>query len=103
MKALTKEAWSKVHLAALDVTNAMLRNDSLMADVYRSHLLGVLDELEAEFGKHSQILATKADFLMNPSERKVLYKQALDLAETKGDEHEIEEILDSLRQWGEDE
>jgi fructosamine-3-kinase len=49
------------------------------------------------------ILATRADYLEDYSERRSLYQQALDLAKKSHDTKEIEEIMDSIKQLDEEE
>ena len=63
----------------------------------------LLDELEAKYGPQSQILATRADYLEDFSERRTLYSQALDLAKKSHDTQEIAEIMDSIKHLNEEE
>lgn len=97
-KPLTKEAWSNVHGKALEIGNAWMRDDEIMAGVYVEQMMEVLDELEDEFGRHAMLVSTRADFLRDDEERRALYEVALILAKEQGDHEEVEEILDSLRE-----
>ena len=102
MKRITKQAWSRVHEKALEIANAAMRDDFVMAEVYTQHLLELLTELDEAFGPQAVLLATRADFLKVPAERLKLYEAALALAREQGDREEEVEILDSLRVMSEE-
>ena len=74
-----------------------------MFGVHVAGMMTLLDELEAKYGPQSKILATRADYLDGFLERRTLYEQALGLAEKAHDTKEIEEIMDSIKQLGEEE
>lgn len=74
-----------------------------MFGVHVEGMMTLLDELEGKYGPQSKILATRADYLDGFSERRTLYLPALDLARKAHDTKEIEEILDSIKQLGEEE
>lgn len=97
IKPLTKEAWSHVMEKACDIANAVMRDDDVMVEVYTVQMLKLLDEMEEEYGNHTQLLATRADYLENDEERRALFEKALVLAKERGDQAEVDEILDSLR------
>ena len=96
-KPLTKEAWSHVHGKALEIANATMIDDEIMAGVYVEQMMEVLDDLEDEYGRHAMLVSTRADFLKDEEERRALYEVALILAKEQGDHEEVAEILDSLR------
>lgn len=98
MKGITKEVWSQVVDKAVEIGNAAMRDDFLMVGIHRAQMLDLLDELEEEHGLHPALLATRADFSDDIVERRRLFKQALALARSQGDEDEEAEILDSLRE-----
>jgi hypothetical protein len=97
MKRLTEQGWKAVHEKACDIANAVLAKDDVMVDVYKCQLFELLEALEYEFGIHSEILATRADFMENVVERRKVYEEALRLAREQKDKIGEEEILDSLR------
>lgn len=101
MKNITKAAWNRVLEKACDVANAFLEGDP-MHEVYREQMLEILDDLETEFGNHSQILDTRGDYIDDPLERRRLYTRALELARLHADQDEIETVLQSLRDLDED-
>ena len=73
--------------------------------MYTAHveaMMRLLDELEAQYGPQSRILATRADYLESLPERRALYEWALDLARHAGDTEEVEEVMDSLNQLGQE-
>ncbi len=96
-KPLTQEAWAHVHEKALEIVNATMRDDEIMAGVYVEQMMEVLDGLEDEFGRHAMLVSTRADFLEDDQERRALYEVALILAKEQGHHEEVELILDSLR------
>ena len=102
MKPITKEAWAKLHQKACDLANAVISGDTVMADVHQDYLFEILDDLETEFGIHPEIIATRADYVDDESERRRLYLLALELAQERGDSFEKREILDSLRKLDEE-
>ena len=95
MKICRKD-WKRVIEKACDIANATEDDDDPMYDVHVESLMTLLDELEVKYGPQSRILATRADYIENPSERGTLYAQALDLARKANEADEIEEIMDSI-------
>lgn len=73
-----------------------------MHDVYRDQMIEILDELEAEYGEHSRIYDTRADYVDDPIESRQLRMKALELAQEQNDQDEIEIIQQSLRDSDED-
>ena len=102
MKTITKEARDRVIEKACDVVNATRTDSDPMYDVYREQMLEILDELQAEFGVHSEILDTRADYIDDPVERRHLYERALALAREQKDSDQVEVVLQSLRDLDED-
>ena len=98
MKPITKEAWDRVFEIACDIANAAVADDDVLFQVHTDHMLDLLDELDAEFGAHSRLLDTRADYLSDPDERRLLYQRALALAEECQDEGEIKMIRESIRE-----
>jgi hypothetical protein len=96
MKTITKEAWERVIEKACDIANATRTEADPMYDVFREQMLEILDEIEAEFGVHSEILDSRADYLDDPVERRRLYMMALGLAREQKDLDQVEVVLQSL-------
>lgn len=88
---------------ACEIANTTEDDGDPMLAVHVEGMLTLLEELESHYGPQSQILATRADYLNDFSERRTLYYRALDLARKNRDTNEIEEILDSIKQLDEEE
>lgn len=97
MKTITKAAWHRVVEKACDIANATQTDADPMYEVYLEQMLEILDDLEAEFGVHSEILDTRADYLDDPVERRRLYTKALAIARGQKDLDQVEVVLQSLR------
>ena len=63
MKSITKAAWNRVIEKACDVANSTETENDPMYEVHRQQMLELLDDLEREFGSHSAISDTRADYL----------------------------------------
>ncbi len=100
---ISRKDWGRVHQKACDIANASESDDTGMITVHTKSMMEILDELEAKYGPRSQILATRADYLEDVSERRSLYLRALDLARIAQDPKEIELITDSIQQLDEEE
>ncbi len=74
-----------------------------MSAVHLEGMMALLDELDAKYGPQSQLLATRADYLESLAERRALYEQALNLTRKAHDLNEIEEIMDSINELGQEE
>jgi hypothetical protein len=98
-----RQDWERVLDKACDIANATEAENDPMYEVHLEGMMTLLDELESRYGIQSRILATRADYLENASDRRALYEQALDLAVRNGDTEEIEEIQDSLEQLAQEE
>jgi len=94
--------WERVFEIACDIANATESDADPMLAVYVDRMMILLDELEAKYGPQSQILATRADYLDDVGERRLLYEQALDLARKAQDTSEVAEIIDSINQLEEE-
>ncbi len=100
---ICRQDWDRVIEKACDIANATENDADPMFEVHVEGMMTLLDELEARYGPQSKILATRADYLDGFLERRTLYEQALDLAKKDHDAKEIEEIMDSIKQLGEEE
>jgi len=100
---IRREDWERVLKKACDIANATETDGDPMYEVHLEGMMTLLDELESRYGRQSQILATRADYLDNASDRRTLYQQALDLASRAGDTEEIKEIKYSLKRLAEEE
>jgi hypothetical protein len=100
---LSRQDWERVMEKACEIANATRSEEDAMFGVHVEGMMSLLDELEAKYGPQFQILATRADYLEDYSERQSLYQQALDLAKKSHDTKEIEEIMDSIKQLDEEE
>ena len=99
---ITRQDWERVMQKACDIANVTEDDGDPIFAVHVEGMMTLLDELEAKYGPQSQILATRADYLDDFSERRTLYHQALDLAKINRDAKEIEEIMDSIKQLEEE-
>lgn len=100
---ISSQDWERVIDKACDIANATENEEDPMFAVHLEGMMTLLDELEANYGPQSQILATRADYVDDFSERRTLYQQAFDLAKKAEDTKEIEEIMDSIKQLDEEE
>jgi hypothetical protein len=96
-KGIEKTDWDAVHELACDVANAAMADDNDLLAFKNTALLNLLSKLKEKYGGHPAILATIADFLDDPNDRRVLYMKALGIAREQGNQAEIDEIEDSLR------
>jgi hypothetical protein len=100
---ISREDWERVIEKACDIVNATESDSDPMYAVQVEGMMALLDKLEAKYGPQSRILAARADYLEGFPERRALYEQALDLARKAGDEEEMEDIMDSINQLGQEE
>ena len=100
---ISREDWERVIEKAYDIVNATESDSDPMYAVHVEGMMALLDELEANYGSQSRILAARADYLESFPERRALYEQALALARKAHDVAEIEGIMDSINQLGEEE
>ena len=101
--SICRQDWERVVEKAAQITNATETGGDPMYEVHLEAMMTLLDELEAKYGPKPAILATRADYSHEFSQKRTLFKQALDLARQEQDTEEIEEILDSISQLDEDE
>lgn len=101
-KGIDKSDWDQVHQMACDVANAAVMEDDVLMESRNSAMLDLLSCLRDKYGDHPSIIATIADYLDDPEERKAQYLKALAIAKEQGDQSEIAEIQDSLRQLEDD-
>lgn len=67
----------------------MAEDDEYRIDGARQELLDYIDEALATYGKSVYLLATKADFLLEPGECLEIYKEALEMAVAIGDHSNV--------------
>jgi hypothetical protein len=96
-KGIDKIDWDAVHALACDVANAAVADDDVLLASKNAALLDLLFKLKEKYGDHPAILATIADYLDDPDDRRALYTKALSIARNQGDQFEIDEIEESLR------
>ena len=97
---IEKTDWDRVLQLACDIVNASSTDDEILTESKRESLFRVLDELEAKYGKHPSIIATRGDFSANRNEALLFFQEALELARFYDDRDEEEEILDSIKGLG---
>jgi len=95
--SIEKADWDRVHEMACGIVNATSIGDGILSESKHESLFSVLDELEAKYGKHPSIIATRGDFTDDRNEALSLFQQALVLARFYEDKEEEEEILDSIK------
>ena len=100
---IPRKDWERVIEKGCDIANATESDGDPMYAVHVEAMMALLDELEAKYGPQSRILATRADYMESLPERRALYERALDLAKKAHDVEEIEEIMDSINQLGQEE
>src|SRR4051794_24282438 len=100
---VSREDWERVIEKACDIANATDNEADRMYHVHLEGMMVLLDELEKRYGPQSRILATRADYIQNVSDRRALYENALVLARQANELDEIEEIMDSINRLGHDE
>jgi hypothetical protein len=100
MKSTLKTDWNRVHIRAVAIANAAIAGDDPKMDVECARMLRLLNALRKKHGNHPSIIATKADYVRRKSYRVSLLKNALKLAEKRGDRENIKLILKDLRSEG---
>lgn len=100
---ISREDWERVMEKACDIANTTEHDRDPMHTVHVEGMMKLLDELEDIYGPQSQILATRADYLNEFSERRALYQKALLLALKNHDTREINEITNSLKDLAKEE
>ena len=90
--------WEKVMELAADIANAVGAEDHVLSSKYTEELLAYLEELKATYGALSSILATRADYVAETTERLDLLKNAYTIAHKRGDTLNLTSIASSLAQ-----
>src|SRR5687768_2471737 len=93
---IEKVDWDQVTELACDVVNASAMDDEILQQAKLAGLFALLNDLEAKYGPHPSIIATRGDFTENPAEALLHLQEALTLARYYDDRVEQEEILDSI-------
>lgn len=96
-EGIEKPDWDTVHQLAVDAANAALMEDDVLLASRNTAMLDLLGDLQRKYGDHPSILATIGDYLDDPVDRRRQYTKALAVARAQGNQSEIEEIEDSLR------
>jgi hypothetical protein len=94
---IDKSDWDRVHQMACDVANAAISSDDDLMASKNAAMLDLLATLRHKYGDNPAIIATIADYLDDPTDRRAHYMKALSIATEQGNDGEIEEIKDSLR------
>ena len=79
-----RDDWERVLEKACDIANAAETEDDPMYEVHLEGMMTLLDELESRYGCQSRILATRADYLENTSDRRALGQGCGDLQRWAG-------------------
>jgi hypothetical protein len=77
--------WDQVQAIALDLLDAILRQDDASQEEHRARLLREIDRLEGKYGERPSLLATRADFTEDPAVAEPLLLRAYALAEGRDD------------------
>jgi len=77
---ISTEDWDRVHEIAVEVVNASAIEDDVLCEHHTQRLFGILDELESVYGRIPSVLATRADFTVEPAEAVSLHEEALIVA-----------------------
>lgn len=97
MKPISKAAWDRVLEKACEIAHSSGSENDPMFGIHLKQMLEILDDLEKEFGPHSQILDTRADYTDSLVERRQLSLRTLDQTRTAHKEEEVRMIMKSLR------
>src|SRR4051812_19878088 len=90
--------WDRVKDLACQVANASSHGDDEASARYTERLVMLLDEFQEKYGELPSILATKADYIDNTSDRLQLLRRAYELAEARQDKSNRVLIASSLAQ-----
>jgi hypothetical protein len=82
---ISSEDWEEVHELALAVANASDDEDG----PHRERLFACLHKLISKYGELPSILATRADYVDDPTEFERLFLRAFDLALARGDQSNV--------------
>jgi hypothetical protein len=93
---ITTKDWRLVSERAYRIVNAVYSEIAALAKRETKALLRLLDQLEHKYGELPSILATKADYVSDSSERLRLLKKAYALAQEREDRRNMTYIASSL-------
>ena len=93
---ISKEDWDVVHGLAVDVANASMRDDDEATGASRRHLLEYLDFLQEKYGPLPSILATRASYSDDRTEKLDLLTRAYALADARRDHRSQLYVASSL-------
>jgi len=89
MKKIAKSDWLKVKALAVKLANASIDNNIDSCDIIRFKILDLLRKLWLKYGYNCNIIATMADYVKDPKERRQLLGIALKLAIINDDNKNI--------------
>jgi hypothetical protein len=93
---ISTEDWEVVQDYASKIANAACADDERTSDFVTEKLLRYLECLEAKYGKLPGILATRADYTSDLSQRLKLLQEAYDLARQSNDKENLTLTASSL-------
>lgn len=95
---ISTEDWNVVQDYAASIANAACADDAATSDKITEKLLRYLECLEAQYGKLPSILATRADYVNDLSQRVRLLEQAYEYAKQSTDRENLTLTASSLAQ-----
>jgi hypothetical protein len=93
---IATEDWDEVHELAVDIVNASAVEDAPTGRVALKRLMELLDRLQRKYGPLPSLLATRGDYLTNPSEREYWLEAAHEQALLRQDAKNLVWIASSL-------
>lgn len=95
---ISTEDWDKVTELAANIANAACADDQILFSKHVEELLSYLETLQVKYGDLPSILATRADYVEDISERLALLQRAYTIAQQHGDNINLTSIASSLTQ-----
>ena len=95
---ISTEDWDQVRGLACQIVNTSSQGNEEASSKYTERLLLLLDNLQAKYGELPSLLATRADYIEDLSERLRLLKKAYELAERRQDRSNQGLIASSIAQ-----
>jgi hypothetical protein len=95
---ISTEDWEVVQDYAAKIANAACADDEAASDVFTEKLSRYLECLEVKYGKRASILATRADYTTDLSQRLHLLQEAYELARQSNDKKNLTLTASSLAQ-----
>lgn len=95
---INTEDWEVVQDYAAKIANAACADDAKTSDIITEKLLRYLECLEAKYGKLPSILATRADYVNDLTQRVKLLEQSYELAKQSDDRENLTLTASSLAQ-----